>query len=421
MAQLLPQYQRMLHLSHCTMSSHIHRNPPFRAEHLGSLKRPQYLLENRFAVDKNEAISEHLTPLEDQAIKEIVETQVKLGFRAISDGEYRVGIFMEILFLWQRLQAVLSRRHMFWGTLFPGLDGFEEIKNPGIEMFRLYVPDIAAFTESGHKPGETVICTGKIKHTGESTYLEQVEYLKTLLPKERWGEIKLTLAAPNWYHLRYAEGKAYPKDVYRKDAEYFNDIAAAYQAELDILHKAGLRNKHDQANSTTIEELFDAYINFYNDCIPKAPAEMHIGIHLCRGNFVISRHFSEGGYDRIATKLFRDLNVSTYYLEYDTPRAGGFEPLRSLPKNKNVILGVITSKFPEMEDIEEMKKRIYQAAEMVAKGSGQTKEDALKRLGVSPQCGFASHAEGNLIDIEGMKKKLALLRQIADEIWPGEP
>jgi methionine synthase II (cobalamin-independent) len=134
-----------------------------------------------------------------------------------------------------------------------------------------------------------------------------------------------------------------------------------------------------------------------------------------------SRHFSEGGYDRIAIKLFQNLNVSTYYLEYDTARAGTFEPLLHLPAHKNVILGVITSKFPELEDKEKMKERVYAAAEIVAKGSGQTKEEALKRIGVSPQCGFASHEEGNLLGWEDMKNKLALVRSIADDIWPGEP
>lgn len=178
--------------------------------------------------------------------------------------------------------------------------------------------------------------------------------------------------------------------------------------------------KKDPANTKSADELFDAYISFYNDCFQR-PGDMHLGIHLCRGNFVNSRHFSEGGYDRIATKLFNNLNVSTYYLEYDTSRAGGFEPLKELPKNKNVILGVITSKFPELEDKEAMKKRIYQAAETVASGSGESKEEAIKRLGVSPQCGFASHEDGNLLGYEDMIKKLKLVRSIADDIWPGEP
>lgn len=107
-------------------------------------------------------------------------------------------------------------------------------------------------------------------------------------------------------------------------------------------------------------------------------------------------------------------------LEYDTERAGGFEPLKFLPKNKNVILGLVTSKFPELEDKEAMKKRVYQAADTVAEGSGETREEALKRLGVSPQCGFASHSDGNNVGKEDMVKKLQLVRKIADEIWPGE-
>ncbi|KAH7132552.1 5-methyltetrahydropteroyltriglutamate-homocysteine methyltransferase [Dendryphion nanum] len=400
------------------MTFSLHRSPPFRAEHLGSLKRPQYLLDARYKDGKS---SVELKPLEDKAIADIVHTQIELGFHPISDGEYR--------------------RHMFWGTFWPTLEGMEEIQNPPIETFRMYVPDIAAFMETGHKPGESVYCVGKIKHTGESTYVDQVEYLKTLLPKEKWGDIKLTLAAPNWYHLRYVDGKAFPKEIYANDKEYFADVAKAYQVELDILYKAGLRNvqfddpnlayfcsekmlegwKIDEKNTVTADELLDLYIDLYNDCISKAPADMHVGVHLCRGNFVNSRHFSEGGYDRIATKLFTQLNMHTYYLEYDTPRAGGFEPLKHLPKNKNVILGVITSKFPELEDKDKMKQRIYQAADVIASGSGESREEALTRLGVSPQCGFASHAEGNLIDIEGMKRKLKLVREIADEVRPGEP
>ncbi|KAL9129651.1 MAG: hypothetical protein Q9175_007246 [Cornicularia normoerica] len=181
----------------------------------------------------------------------------------------------------------------------------------------------------------------------------------------------MTLAAPEWYHMRYKDGRAYPKDVYPSDKEYFADIAKAYQTELQILYDNGLRNVQiddpnlayfcsekmlegwmkDPLNSKTTDQNLDEYIVFYNDCLSKRPANLHVGVHICRGNFVNSRHFSEGGYDRVAKKLFQDMHVNTYYLEYDTPRAGGFEPLKSLPKNKNVILGVITSKFPEMEDL----------------------------------------------------------------------
>ena len=130
---------------------------------------------------------------------------------------------------------------VFWGTFWPGLDGFEEIYDPPAEIFREYVPDIAAFMEKGHKPAESVICTGKIKHVG-STYVDQFEYLKSLVPKEKHGDLKLTLAAPNWYHLRYKEGKAYPSSVYSSDAEYFVDVAKAYHAELQELYVHGCRN-----------------------------------------------------------------------------------------------------------------------------------------------------------------------------------
>jgi methionine synthase II (cobalamin-independent) len=128
------------------------------------------------------------------------------------------------------------------GTFFPSLNGMEEITGPSASIFRQYVPDIAAFLEEEKVPGETVICTGKISHSGKSSYIDQFNFLKSILPKEKHGDIKLTLAAPNWYHLRYEEGKAYPKEVYGSDEEYFADIAKAYQTELKILYEAGLRN-----------------------------------------------------------------------------------------------------------------------------------------------------------------------------------
>ena len=194
----------------------------------------------------------------------------------------------------------------------------------------------------------------------------------------------------------------------------------------------------DSSNKRSLDDLLDVYINAYNAAISKHTSKMHFGLHICRGNFMGSRHFSEGGYDRIATKIFTKLNVQTYYLEYDTPRAGSFEPLLQLPNNKNVVLGVITSKFSELEDKEKMKKRVFEAADVVAKGADQSREDALKRLSVSPQCGyvsfllplllystnfprFASHEEGNAIVWQDMENKLKLVRSLADDIWGGEP
>jgi methionine synthase II (cobalamin-independent) len=176
-----------------------------------------------------------------------------------------------------------------------------------------------------------------------------------------------------------------------------------------------------KADGEDSDALFDLYIKLYNDCLSERPSDMHVGVHLCRGNFVGGRHFSEGGYDAIATKLFQNLNVDTYYLEYDTPRAGGFEPLKELPKGKNVILGLITSKFPKLEDIGEMKKKVDQAAKLISEGTGESNEEALNRLGVSPQCGFASHSDGNNVGHDEMVAKLKLVRKLAGEIWPNQP
>ncbi|KAI1823386.1 5-methyltetrahydropteroyltriglutamate-homocysteine methyltransferase [Xylaria intraflava] len=399
----------------------IKQRPPFRAEHLGSLLRPRELTERRVQLDDAKALDighdEKLHAIEDKAINEIVKLQLDLGFHAINDGEYR--------------------RHQFWGTFFPNLEGFEEIPMPDWGMFRMYVPDIAAFTESGHKPGESIVCTGKIKHVG-SSYLPDWNYLKNLVPAERVKELKITLAAPEWYHLRYKKGMAYPASVYANDSEYFKDIAEAYRRELQILYDNGCRNVtiddpnlayfcsekmlagFKEANEDP-DELLDSYVRLYNDCIGSRPSDMHLGIHLCRGNFAYSKHFSEGGYDRIATKLFKEIDADTYFLEYDTARAGTFEPLKALPAHKNVVLGVITSKFPELEDVGEMQARVFAAADVVAQGSGQTREEALKRMAVSPQCGFASHHLGNSVTRDDMVAKLRLVRKLADTIWPGEP
>ena len=179
--------------------------------------------------------------------------------------------------------------------------------------------------------------------------------------------------------------------------------------------------KDDALNIRTADEQLDVYIRLYNACISKRPADMHVGIHVCRGNFVKGRHFSEGGYDRVAKNFFQKLNVNTFYLEYDTPRAGSFEPLMHLPKNKNVILGLITSKFPELEDFKEMHDRVLQATETIAKGNDESRDAALQRIGISPQCGFASHSGGNSLEISDMVKKLELVRSLANTIWPGQP
>lgn len=173
----------------------------------------------------------------------------------------------------------------------------------------------------------------------------------------------------------------------------------------------------DADNTGSVDELLDAYIKLYNDSLVGRPKDLHVGVHLCRGNFIGGRHFAEGAYDIIASKLFQNLDVDTFYLEYDTERAGGFEPLKFLPKNKNVIIGAISTKLRQLENKDEVKARVLKAAEFVAEGSGQTREEALKRIGLSPQCGFSTHESGYPLTLEDEKAKLSLVREIADDIW----
>ena len=218
---------------------------------------------------------------------------------------------------------------MFWGTFFETLHGMKELqlgvlKGYTVDMFRAYAPDTKSFMEAKQVPNHVTVCVDKIKHPGTSSNQREVDLMKSLLPETEWKNIKITLISPSWYHFRYMNGRAYPKDVYANDEEYFEDVAKAYQEELKILHAQGIRNiqiddpnlayfcsedmlagwKADTTNDKTANEMFDAYVKFYNKCFVR-PDDMHLGIHLCRGNYVGSRHFSEGAYDNIAKKLFQ--------------------------------------------------------------------------------------------------------------------
>jgi len=393
---------------------------------MGSLLRPQKLLDARAAV-RDQGLSEEdagLPAAEKEAIGDIVKAQLDLGFKGVTSGEFN--------------------RTRFWGLFWDELEGTTRLQDAEASMFRLYHPDVVSLIEKDRKvmPGDSVIAGAKIMYpqAGTKSNLHELKLVQAVVPKGQWGDIKLTMITPAWFHMRYKQGRAYTPEAYANDTEYFKDVAKAYSAELQMLYDAGLRNvqfddpglayfcstafrkgwEEDKDNTGSVDDLLDAYIQLYNDSIANCPADMHTGVHLCRGNFIGGRHFAEGAYDIIAKRLFENLNVNTFYLEYDTERAGGFEPLKFLPKNKNVIVGCISTKLRELEDKEETKNRIYKAADFVAEGSGQTREEALKRIGISPQCGFSTHETGYPLSMEDQSKKLALVRSIADEIW-GEP
>ncbi|EIW62345.1 UROD/MetE-like protein [Trametes versicolor FP-101664 SS1] len=388
-------------------------NPPFRAEQIGSLKRPQALLEKRKEFEAGKCTQEELRVVEDEAIKAVVQVQRETGIKGITDGEFR--------------------RHMFYDGVFDNLDGMKHIKPVPMHMLMDYVPDVAAFKEHDFKGADTYVCVSKLKRT-KQFYVPQYEALKALTSPEEHKNLKITMAAPEWFHLRHGE-YAYPKDVYKNDDEYFADIAVAYQAELQDLYAAGCRNiqiddpllayfcaesmiKGMEERGINHEALLDTYIKAYNDCLKNRPADMNVGLHLCRGNFRSGMHFSEGGYDRIAIKLFQEINVDCYYLEYDTPRAGTFEPLRFLPPHKAVVLGLISTKFPRLEEVDDLVQRVRNAATIISGGDEKRSfEAALNQICISPQCGFASHSEGNLVDDHAMREKLALVTRTARAIW----
>jgi methionine synthase II (cobalamin-independent) len=400
--------------------------PPFRAEHMGSLLRPEGLLQVRDAIREKGISPEEagLPAVEKEAVGHVVKLQRDLGFKAVNSGEYN--------------------RTRFWGLMWDEFEGTIRLQDAEASMFRLYHPDVVSLIEKDRKvmPGDSVIAGSKLAHNPARSVsnLHELRLVQAFVPESEWANIKLTMITPAWFHMRYKQGRAYTPEAYANDAEYFKDVAKVYQAELALLYQAGLRNvqfddpglayfcsdkfrtgwAEDPDNIGTVDDLLDAYIALYNDSISKLPADFHTGVHLCRGNFIGGRHFAEGAYDVIAQKLFTELKVNTFYLEYDTARAGGFEPLKFLPRDKNVVIGAISTKLRELEDKEEVKQRIYTAAEFIAAGSGETREEALRRVSISPQCGFSTHESGYPLSEEDEKKKLGLVRQIADEIW-GEP
>ncbi|EEA26948.1 hypothetical protein TMatcc_004771 [Talaromyces marneffei ATCC 18224] len=331
------------------------------------------------------------------------------------------------------------RRRLHWGSFFTNLEGFEEVKVTDFSVFRPYFKNTKLFTEADEEGASVVICTGKIKHV-RSSFLHEFEYLKSLVEPDRVKDIKMSLSSLELYHLIYKQGYAYPSSVYASDDEYFADLAVAFREEVKILYKAGLRNlqiddpsltyfcdpdvhqgwAQDKLNSRTSSQQIDAYIKLINDSIQNFPDDIHFSFHLCTGDFK-SGHWASGGYDLIATKLFKNCSVDTFYLEFDTGCSGGFEPLKKLPIDKRVVLGLITSQTGELEDLRNLQRGVREAAKFMAEGSGQTEAEAVQRISVSPQCGFASANVGHRITKEDVIRKLQLVRELADTVWPGEP
>ncbi|KAI0788495.1 hypothetical protein C8Q75DRAFT_768694 [Abortiporus biennis] len=395
-------------------SENLHLCPPFRAEHVGSLLRPIELLEKREQFRNNQCSAQEVKAAEDAAIVSVVKLQQDVGMKTITDGEYR--------------------RQYFFEGMFEKLEGMTFVSNRDLSEFKSYVPYVQLYHKMGMKEAPSIFCTGKIKRT-VGIHTEDFKYLRSLVPADQVGNIKITICSPIWLFLRHGSKQTYDLSVYKDDDEYFADLLNAYREEINELYSLGCR--HIQIDDPSFsffcdenmvigmkeagedgDELLDICIKRYNQLLQGRPHDLTVSVHTCRGNFR-GMHYSEGGYDRIATKLFTNLEVDCFYLEYDNERAGTLDPLRSLPRGKVVVLGLVTTKTGQLESVGEVKSRVDQAVTIISEGAPKRpRAEALAQICISPQCGFASVAEGNSISEEEQKEKLSLVVKAAEEIWP---
>ncbi|KAJ6450376.1 hypothetical protein C8R45DRAFT_1043477 [Mycena sanguinolenta] len=394
--------------------------PTFRANHIGSLLRPPSLLAARKTQEiyLDAPLSSDIAEATKAAIADAVKKQLELSIRPITSGEYD--------------------RTIFYSGFFEKLEGMTMTKGlPVPDAFRTGLISSTVFLRMGRTVREANIATGPIRRTVPA-YMEAWEMLKAVTPPEHWGECKMCLPSITFEHLQLANGAAWAPGVYADDRAYFTDLATAYRAELKDLYDAGLRHVQiDDPNlcfffgemfqegcrtdGVDLEELFDLYLWAHNEAVRGRPADMHIGFHTCRGNTIHFHDILKGSYESIAEKMLTKLDYDQFYLEYEDPeRDGSFAPLRFLPQGKSVVLGIVSTKTGELEDIAMLEARVREAAEVIAKGQGRSAEEVLEdTLAVSPQCGFASVSvnAGKGVTEEKMWAKLVLLRDLARRLW----
>ncbi|KAJ6506836.1 hypothetical protein C8R45DRAFT_970693 [Mycena sanguinolenta] len=394
--------------------------PSFRADQVGSLLRPGALLDARKSqgVYRDTALSPEIAEATKAAIAGAVQKQLELSIRPITSGEYERSIFYSGFF--EKLEGMTTTHGL-----------------PLPDAFRKGLPQSYALLKLGRTEREANIATGPIRRTAPA-YLDAWETLKSVTPPKHWGECKMSIPSIGMEHIQLAHGTVWAPGVYASDRAYFADLATAYRAEIRELYDAGLR--HIQINDPNLcwffvdafvegcradgvdpDKLFDLYIWAHNEMLRDRPTGMHIGIHLCRGNMSAFHEFTWGSYERIAEKLLTKFDYEQFYLEYeDQERQGSFAPLRFLPQGKSVVLGIVSTKTGELEDIDVLEGRVREAAKVIAKGQGRSTEEVLEdALAVSPQCGFASMSfnAGKGVTEEKMWAKLVLLRDLARRLW----
>ena len=364
---------------------------PFRAEHIGSLLRPADLLDIRRRHAAGQVGAEDLRAAEDTAIASAIALQERVGLKVVTDGEYRRFAYNDFFF-----------EHL----------GDVTIAAPPVD-----VDDAREGAKRAPQP--IAIVKSRLRWT-EPVHSGEVHFLK----KHTKATPKITLPGPCVLHFRGGAPEIQRYGAYSDLDEFWSDIIDAYASEFESLVQNGCN--YVQIDETAFakfadpevqqalnergdnwQDLIDHYIEITNRVLARAPKSLVIGMHLCRGNR--GGHFhAEGGYDVVAEKLFNALDLQFYLLEYDSPRAGDFSPLRFLPPAKSVVLGLVSTKSQDLEKKDDLKRRIEEAANYVD----------MNRLAISPQCGFASIADGNPITPEMQEAKLRLVVEVANEIWP---
>lgn len=364
-------------------------NPPFRADHVGSLLRPRRLKEARERFEHDEIGEDELRAAEDEAIREVVRSQESIGLQGVTDGEFR-RTFFHVDFL-QRLQGVEVSGGI--ATKFHTREGAIDFAPPRI----------------------TVV--GKLRHVRDIQTAD-FQFLKSVTTKTP----KVAIPSPTMVHFRGGR-KGIDIHAYPDLDEFFADLAQVYRDEVASLYAAGCR--YLQFDDTNLAYLCDpelraqakergddpndlpyAYAALINAVIDGRASDLTVAVHLCRGNFK-SAWVAEGGYEPVADALFNALHVDAYFLEYDDARSGTFEPLRFVPKDKTVVLGLVTTKSPALEPVADIARRIDEAARHVP----------LERLCLSPQCGFASTVHGNQITEADQWAKLARILEVTRQVW----
>ncbi|KAH6615974.1 methionine synthase-like protein [Chaetomium sp. MPI-SDFR-AT-0129] len=369
----------------------------YRADHVGSFLRPAPILRARETLDGSNPIpAEELRKLENEHIEGVVKHQIDSGLQSVTDGEFRRAWF-----------------HLDFLQHLAGVERHGSLSSTNVTSHGVTPPKILVVDKLGHPEGIQV-----------EDY-KFVESVRQQVGSKSTITTKVCIPSPTMVHFRGGR-EAISTTAYPTLDNFFEDLVKAYQAEIADLYAAGCR--FVQLDDTNLAYLCDEgmraeaakrhgedpqkltkhYASLINAAISQRPKDMVIGVHLCRGNFR-SQWFAEGGYEPVAEVLFKELDVDVYFLEYDDARSGDFSPLRFLPENKTVVLGVMSSKKAELDDKEDIVRRLNEAAKFCPRG--------LDQLCLSHQCGFSSTMEGNDLSEEQQWAKVKLEVEIAKEVW----